>query len=119
MKTNNHQEELESFVPGLSIIALTASFLGIFAFMEDCNKPKEIPLAFKDTKRGYEYNIGGGFASYTFLVDTNRDGVADLRIHAGYAGRARFYQEKTPSPEDREIFNSAYKDYMSNRENLK
>ena len=86
-----------------------ASIFAIGALIHSCNsEPK--PL-FQETKKSYEYDQSGGVMTATYLVDTNKDGIADIRVHTGAAPRGRFYNERVPSSEEQVAFHSAYTNY--------
>ena|SRR3989338_2072026 len=92
-----------------------ACMLGMVAFgtlIAMCNS--EPRPRFQESKETYSYDIGGGMAS-TYLVDTNKDGKADIHIHDGAAPRGRFHTERTPTLEEQRQFSSEYHKYISSK----
>ena len=73
------------------------------------------PKRFFENTKGYNYDMSGGVMAATFLLDTNRDGFADLRIHDGTTRMARFRTEREPSVEEQYLFRQNYVNYISSK----
>ena len=108
-ESERSEAEARSIRHGLMSLIGIMSLAALMQFSTP--KPKiEYPPRFDEYREEYRYNIWGKMTSPICLVDTNKDGVADIHILGKSGSRMR-----RPTETEQKIFHSAYTNYMSQR----
>ncbi len=80
-----------------------------------------IPSHFRENKENYKLFLEDSVSHWTYAVDTNKDGIADMCVRDYIVGRPpmRFHTERKPSDKEQNEFGIAYANFLNTEVRIK